>query len=230
VHGEAAARNLRERFELRPSQIVAIVPHGNYIDCYPNEIGCAEARGKLGLKSSDFVFLFFGMIRPYKGVTELVEAFRQLSASDTQLVIAGRPLNQKLEKEVRVLIGDSDRIHFNPAFIPDAEVQTFMNSSDVVVFPYRNILTSGAVVLAMSFGRACLAPELGTLTDVLDERGAILYEPGRPNALAESMILALERRDSLAEMGRHNQKKATTWRWRRIGSETAEVYRKICNR
>jgi len=58
-----------------------------------------------------------------------------------------------------------------------------MNACDVVVFPYQEILTSGAVILAMSFGRACVAPRLGCIQDVLDDKGAFIYEPSNKAGL-----------------------------------------------
>jgi glycosyltransferase involved in cell wall biosynthesis len=86
------------------------------------------------------------------------------------------------------------------------------------------VLTSGAVILAMSFGRACIAPATGCIQDVLDERGAFLYDPERPGALRDAIARALGCRDRLREMGAYNLERAREWGWDRVARETAHVY------
>jgi glycosyltransferase involved in cell wall biosynthesis len=95
----------------------------------------------------------------------------------------------------------------------------------VVVFPYRDILTSGAVILAMSFGRACIAPAIGCIVDVLDEHGAILYDPDRPDGLRQALASAMTDGQRLQEMGAYNLQRARVWSWDGIAQQTAEVYR-----
>ncbi|WP_242482112.1 glycosyltransferase, partial [Trichormus variabilis] len=65
-------------------------------------------------------------------------------------------------------IDNEPNIKFIPGFVPSEKLQIYLNACDVVVFPYRDILTSGAVMLAMSFGRACIAPRKGCIAEVLD--------------------------------------------------------------
>ena len=79
-----------------------------------------------------------------------------------------------------------------------------MNACDVVVFPYRDTLTSGAVVLAMSFARACIAPRRGCLAALLDRAGGFLYDPDRSRWPRQRLAAGHRSRDQLPEMGRHN--------------------------
>jgi glycosyltransferase involved in cell wall biosynthesis len=179
----------------------------------------------LGLTSEDLSFLFIGNIRPYKGVLELIEAFQKFSPTGARLVIAGRPVNQETGTELERRIAEDERIQLHLRFIADEEMQVFLNACDVVVFPYRKILTSGAVILAMSFGRACIAPAMGCITEVLDERGAILYDADRPDGLREALSRAVVNRDRLKEMGAHNLARAAAWSRDRVAGQTAGVYR-----
>ena len=171
-----------------------IIPHGHYIDCYPNHISKIEARKKLGIPDSQFVYLFLGAVREYKGVDKLIEAFKQLNNPATSLIIAGKARGEKLKREIHDLCGNDDNIVFLSTFIEPEDIQIYMNACDAVVFPYQKILTSGAVILAMSFGRACIAPKVGCIPDVLDENGAFLYEKANDvHQLCEAMQQAFEK-------------------------------------
>lgn len=224
VHGESATPMVAERFGV-PRSRIRVIPHGNYIGCYPDTLSREEARQRLGIDAHRRVFLFLGNIRPYKGVTELISAFRGLNAPDAALVLAGRTLNSEVQRQVEESIAGDSRIQFKPGFVGDEQVQKFMNASDVVVFPYREVLTSGAIVLAMSFGKACVAPRLGCIPDVLDERGAFLYDADQPDGLSSALRAALEAGDRVPDMGSHNRRRAEQWSWDRIAAQTLALYR-----
>ena len=224
VHGQSAKRQAMTMWGLRDEGRFAVIPHGNYRDNYPNDVSRAAAREKLALDASEVVFLFLGAIRPYKGVLELIDAFRTLAADHTALVIAGKPLNDEFTQEIETARAHSDRIRFRPGFVPDDEVQVYMNAADVVVLPYQHILSSGAALLAMSFGKPCVAPAIGCLRDVLDDSGAFLYDAESEAGLLESMRHALEARGDLPRMGRHNREAASHWTWEKAAEATKALY------
>jgi len=227
AHCQAAKEEIIKEFSIRNKDKVFVVPHGNYIEVYENKIEKATARESLGLKDSSLVFLFLGSIRPYKGVFELIDTFSQLQSDKIQLVIAGRVHfdNQEVTDKLRQKIANDQRIKFVLGFVPTEEVQLYMNACDVVIFPYRDILTSGAVLLAMSFGRACIAPRKGCIGEVLDDAGAFLYEIDDENGLTKAMNSALEKHYELSFMGQHNLQLAEQYDWKYIAKMTADVYR-----
>ncbi|HOB32769.1 MAG TPA: glycosyltransferase family 1 protein, partial [Verrucomicrobiota bacterium] len=94
------------------------------------------------------------------------------------------------------------------------------------VLPYKDVLTSGAVLLAMSFGRACIAPRLGTITDYLDDRGAFLYDANDPAGLSKALQEALEKSEQTETMGKHNLQKAEECSWNRIAQATVRLYQR----
>lgn len=224
VHSETARALVIEEFGVGDPARIVVVPHGNYIGAYGNSVSQEGARKRLELPPGGAGFLFFGNIRPYKGVEDLIGAYRQSPASSGFLLVAGRPLNGEVSREIENLCGDDSRIHFRPGMVPDEEIQCFMNACDVVVFPYRQVLTSGAVILAMSFGKACIAPHLGCIPDVLDEQGGFLYDPDDPEGLGRALEQAARESDRLAEMGAHNLGRAREWGWDRISRSTADIY------
>jgi len=224
VHCEAAEDILIEDLDL-PEDVrdrIDVIPHGHYLDNYENECTQREARDRLAIPQSATVFLYFGMIRRYKGVLDLVEAYRSVSIPDSRLLLAGNPVSETLHEELRDATEDDDHIIGFFEFIPDDEIQTYMNAADAVVLPFRDITTSGSTILAMSFGKALVVPELGCLPEILDEDGAILYDPETPGALRESLETATER--DLAAMGAHNLSEVREFDWDDIGLQTLTTY------
>jgi beta-1,4-mannosyltransferase len=224
VHGQSAKQQAIGTWRWRDRGRFAVIPHGNYMRNYPNSIDRATARERLGLKDSQIVFLFLGAVRPYKGVLELIQAFRQLATDHAVLLIAGQPLNDAFAQEIETAGADLDRVRFLPGFVPDDEIQVYMNAADAVVLPYRHLLSSGAALLAMSFGKPCVAPAMQCLTDVLDDSGAFLYDPESETGLLENMRRAVGAANTLVRMGAHNRQKASQWTWAKAAAATKALY------
>lgn len=230
AHCEAAKCEIATTLHLRNKDKIFVVPHGNYTGYYENKIDRSEARKTLDIPNSSLVFLFLGSIRPYKGVFELIEAFKQLQRDKVQLVIAGESLNDELAEQISQKTEGHDNIKFLQGFIPEDQIQVYMNACDVVVFPYKDVLTSGAVVLAMSFGKTCIGPRRGCIGEILDNSGAFLYDPDIEEGLFQAMNRAMHNSADLGRMGEYNQHLADQWSWDRIADKTLEVYRQCLSR
>ncbi len=224
LHSERIKQQFRQRFRLSTERKLYVIPHGHYIDCYPNHIQPAEARHRLTLKKDHLTFLFLGLIRPYKGLPELISSFQSLPQDSIQLAIAGKPASGDIGQQISELIKDDRNIHFWPTYIEEDQIQDYMNAADVVVFPYRRVLTSGSIILAMSFGRACIAPQQGGIEDVLDSSGAFLYDPKQAGGLAQAIQTAVMKQDLLTSMGEYNRHKVQRWDWNDIAKQTKLVY------
>ncbi len=224
AHCDAAKCEISRKFNLINDKKIYVIPHGNFISNYSDEINRDEARKVINVPQDSFVFLFFGFIRPYKGVFELIEAFQRLPGNNLYLVIVGKTLNEEISEQILKKIENYTNIKFLPGFVPDDKVQVYMNSSDIVVLPYRDVLTSGAGVLAMSFAKACAAVRIGCIGDILDDKGAFLYELNDQNGLQKAMYAASQNRDVLESMGKHNRQKVAQWSWEFVAEKTQEVY------
>jgi len=224
VHGQNARQQAIDTWRLRDPGRFVVIPHPSYIGDYPNRIDRPTARARLGVKDSQVVFLFLGAVRPYKGVLELIQAFQQLASDRAVLVIAGQPLNDEFRRKIETAGAGLDNVRFRPGFVADDQIQVYMNAADVVVLPYRHLLSSGAALLAMSFGKPCVGPAMGCLTDVLDASGAFLYDPACETGLLESMRRVVERADTLAAMGEYNRQKASQWTWASAAAATRTLY------
>jgi beta-1,4-mannosyltransferase len=209
---------------------IGVISHGNYIGMYKNVITSSEARNQLKLDPQDTVFLHFGLIRPYKGVTELISAFKKLNHPQAKLLIAGKPHDDKIAAQIIDSCKNDENIINILEFIPDENIQLYMNAADVIVFPFKDILTSGSVILAMSFGKPVIAPQAGCISDILNEKGSFLYLRIE-NGLLEAMQCALTAgKKNLLDMGLYNFELARQLGWDEIAKRTYDIYQECLNK
>lgn len=183
VHDSSTASEIFRRYGR--SERVTVIPHGHYLDAYPNAISQSDARAQLGLPVDSFVFACLGLMRPYKGLEELLPAFRAAFPADNsltaklRLVLAGRPPDAGYVSRLRTLARGDPRIILDPRFIPEDEVQVYLNAADSAVLPYRQITTSGAALLAFSFGLPVVAPAIGAFPHLVTPDRGTLYTSGQ---------------------------------------------------
>ncbi len=177
VHNEYSKNLACELYALEPTKFV-LVKHGHWIRYYPNEMSKQEARRRLGISASSRVFLFFGGIGQYKGVGKLLQAFQLLSEDqDSILLIAGRCLDKKLERLIKIRYGLARRIIVKLGYIKEDAVQVFMNAADVGVIPYEEVYTPGSLLLFMSFGRPIITTNLDVVKEYVLPDWSILVPP-----------------------------------------------------
>jgi glycosyltransferase involved in cell wall biosynthesis len=227
AHSPSAKEKLIETFGVA-AQKVSVIPHGHFIDWYPSSVQLSEARKALGIPSDRFVFGFFGQIRRYKQVPELIRTYlRQSSRDHTHLLVAGNPRNDALESELRTLADGTPDVDLHLSFVPRDEVQYYFKAADVMVFPYDSILTSGSIVLSMSMGRPVIAPRFGGIEDVVGADHGWLYDVGSTGGLADAMQRALSAAERLEAMGRDARDRARRWDWETIGVQTRALYDRL---
>lgn len=202
VHCLDSVKEIEEYFDV-PAEKVFAYRHGAYCNIYPDFVSRVDARQELGLGMDDEVILFLGQMRSYKGVDALLSSFQKIAPHRPrlQLVLAGSgPIEGVLSSVDPTLRG---RIHVFNRYIDNAEIQLFMRSADIAALPYTNILTSGSLLLALSFGLPVVAPSYGMIRAVLDgdEQGrsdsGVYYSPERSvDGLADALQQLLHRLDS----------------------------------
>jgi len=143
---------LNDASEVAPGQPVLTIPHGHYRDWFARYPQAATVDGQLG---------YVGLIRQYKGVEGLLEAFNSIRDLDggLSLRIGGKPSNLELDQTIRSLAGDDERIVLELSFLTDAELVDIVTSSELVVLPYRFMHNSGAALAALSLDRPILVPD-----------------------------------------------------------------------
>ena len=223
VHGEATRRELvQQHGYARP---IDVALHPAYIDFYRDEVSAPQARRRLGLPADARVFLYFGYIKPYKGVEDLLQAFRLLDDPRAVLLVVGRPLDSAIERAVQAMAAADPRVHTVLGYVPDDDVQLYFRSADVVVLPFRRTQTSGSLMLAMSFGRAIVAPAIATLPEYIDADSAIFFDPEDPQGLGAALRQAAAA--DTERLGASARRRAETLDWAAMARVHAEVYRQV---
>ena len=228
VHGESVVETVVEEYRLpeRAAAKVVAIQHGHYLDDYPNEVSRASARESLDVDDDETVLLYFGRIRPYKNVPELLRTFREMDDESLRLLVVGLPNGDPLAEEIRSLAAEDDRIELVLEFVDDEDVQRYMNAADAVVLPFTEILTSGSTILAMSFGRPVVVPDLGCVGELTTHdpvQSSLTYDPTDPDGLRT----ALERVTAVdtEAVGAANLARAKEFDWASVAARTAAVYR-----
>lgn len=173
-----------------------------------------EARKKLGLRGN--VALFFGHVRPFKGLDIALEAWPMLHREVT-LVVAGEAW-WKSEEEYRSLAKGLGNVRFDFRFIPDAEIAVYFAASDVVLAPYRIEAQSGVALTAFHFARPVIATRVGGLPEIIEEgSNGMLVPPEDPAALAAAIDGFFGRTDR-ETMERRAAGAARTYSWEEYGA------------
>jgi beta-1,4-mannosyltransferase len=165
---EAGRQTVAARYPELAGRPQAVVPMGLYRGSYPDTISRQAARTTMGIPEGARVIGFLGLVRPYKNVPHLIHTVRALpaGAEEVVLLVAGAPQSAALAAEIRAAAGDDPRVRLNLAHVPDAEVQSYLRASDLVVLPFRDITNSGSALLALSFDRPVLVPGIGAMGEL----------------------------------------------------------------
>ena len=201
IHCAASLPEIEKHYQI-PRGKLHVARHGAYVGAYPDFVTRDQARDELGIAADDEVMLFLGQIRPYKGMSDLLQVFRALlpERPRLRLVLAGAgtvPVSSLLD-DLAMTDMERERITVINRFLDDSELQIFFRAADFTVFPYRNILTSGSLLLALSFGVPTLITDYAMPAQLLrDGRAGIAYaQAGGISSLSKAAIEMLQRLDS----------------------------------
>jgi len=164
---DAVAEDLKSflpdaRYEVHPHPL-----YSHFGEKLPRE----EAAAALGTDPSKKTLLFFGLIREYKGLDILLEAFRGLG-EDYQLIVAGEPYGSFARyQEIIDSLEGKDRIFLFPNYIRDSEVKRYFSAADVVVLPYRSATQSGISSISYHFEVPMITTSVGGLKEMIGSRG-----------------------------------------------------------
>jgi glycosyltransferase involved in cell wall biosynthesis len=229
-HSDHVAARLEAEFHV-PISRISIIPHGPFFYDLPIH-GSEQIVQSFGLKDAYPLFLFQGIILPYKGVDLLLNAWRLVEDqnADAWLVIAGTgsaELLDQLRLQMQTLDLQRVRLHFS--FISTEELVTLYTVADVVVYPYRAVTTSGALATGLALGKALVASDIPVFRELLtDEISALLIDPQDTHQLASALLcLAVqpELREALSVNVKEMQFGDRTWQ--AIAKSTASTYEKV---
>jgi glycosyltransferase involved in cell wall biosynthesis len=221
---EEGKNSFLQHYPAQQDMPCSVIPHGHYRDSYPCAIDKDTAKKELGLITDKKILLFMGMIKPYKNCDVLIKEFSEAKLNDYILVIAGKPETPKYKDELELLAKDRSDIHMRLEFIPDDQVHLYMSAADTVILPYKSILNSGALLLALSFNKPVIAPHIGAFIELQNELGSqwiYSYDSELNAADLGSMLQQLD------QLPRPSACPLDNYDWRNLAELTVNFYEEI---
>jgi glycosyltransferase involved in cell wall biosynthesis len=222
AHSEHSAARLREEVGLDADR-VRVIPHGafDYLTRLPEEkplpAELQEAEGP--------VILSFGLLRPYKGVENLLAAFRRIEGAE--LWIVGNP---RMDVEpLRQLAAEAPgRVRIVDRFVEDAEIPAIFRRADLVVLPYLDAEHSGVLYTGLAFGKPLVLSAVGGFPEVAKTGAARLVPPGDADALATTLQELVNDDPARTELSAAAQRAAAgPYSWDEAARRTLELYREL---
>ncbi len=172
-----------------------------------------SVRREFGYEADEHVILFFGLIRPYKGLMDLIEAMKLLP-ENISLLIAGECYQEK--SAILQSINSetlSGRVKWTDEFVPDNDVAKYFLASDVVALPYRHATQSAVAQIALSFGKLLVLTDTGGLSELLVQGSTgFLAEPGSSISISKAIQSAIELSGDL-NLQQRIENKASDFSW-----------------
>ncbi|MBI5237148.1 MAG: glycosyltransferase family 4 protein [Deltaproteobacteria bacterium] len=229
VHKKANLETLVEIFGVKPEKI-RIIPHGGYEYFVDGSITKKEARKALGLDENCRIALFFGNIRPGKGIEVLIDALPMVKAKvdNFKVVIAGRPCAGITEDFLKRAIeekGVGGLVISRLGFISDKDTQLYYIASDMVALPYTEVSESGVLRYAQTCGRPVVCSDLREFQDsVINGQTGYVFKNRDAEDLARQIIHAFS--DPNLDKTGENAKKLLEghYSWKKIAALTEKLY------
>jgi glycosyltransferase involved in cell wall biosynthesis len=220
VHSEHGRARLTGELGTDPDR-VHVIPHGVFAHL-------AEDRSEIGqpqpapLQTDRPVVLCFGLMRPYKGIDVLIEAWRGID--DAELWIAGMPRMDI--SHLRAIAPPN--VRFVPRFITDSELPAYFQRADLVVLPYREIDQSGVLFTALAFGKPLLLSDVGGFPEVAATGAARTVPAGDPVVLRETLQELLGDPAALVTLASRARDAAEgKYSWDTVARQTLDLYRSL---
>jgi glycosyltransferase involved in cell wall biosynthesis len=199
--------------ELKPEAFTCVLKHPSYQQ-FGKKMNKQQARQEIGVDLDKKTLLFFGLIRDYKGLDLLLEAFSSLDDS-FQLIIAGEVYGDRKGYDTCIQQSKNKQIYFFDQFIPSEKVQVYFSASDICVLPYRTATQSGIKAMCDVFQLPVLVSQVGGLAEDIteNENGFLIHEMNR-HALATEIhsIFSENRMEHVVEnLQKQSEKNGNEW-------------------
>ncbi|GFN23665.1 glycosyltransferase family 4 protein [Thermanaeromonas sp. C210] len=226
-HTEQARKELISGFNV-PEQKIWVIPHGPLFHDRP-KIEQEEAKARLNLAGKNVV-LHFGSLRPYKGTEFLLQAWEWVAKAHPKaiLLLAGHGEPSYLE-EIRRLIARLEiqkQVRCDFRYIPDEELPVYYQAADIVVYPYRDITQSGALLTGMAFGKAIVATAVGGFKEtIISGKTGLLVSYGDVRGLANALNELIDNPVKREQLGREvSFYLKQHYSWEAIAKKTLDCY------
>jgi glycosyltransferase involved in cell wall biosynthesis len=223
VHSEHGRTRLIEELGVEERR-VHVIPHGAF-QHLASPPATPAATPVESLPETDVpMVLCFGLMRPYKGIDLLLQAWRGIEGAE--LWVVGMP-----RMDISALRANAPAgVRFIPRFVTDAELPAYFERADLVVLPYREIDQSGVLFTALAFGKPLLLSDVGGFPEVAATGAARTFPAGDAHALHNALRELLEDPDARAALAERALAGADgPYSWDEIGRRTLALYEQLLN-
>jgi glycosyltransferase involved in cell wall biosynthesis len=229
-HTSRAKNELITEFGISDKKIW-VIPHGPMFNDRVNT-SSTDARKLLSYREDQVVILCFGVIRPYKGIEFLLDALKIVIGKNknTLLVIAGNGEAAYLDK-IRKYISElnlNENVRQDFKYIPNNELPIYFQAADILVYPYKNVTQSGALLTGMAYGKPIVASSVGGLKEtLLNGKIGLLVEYGNAKDLADALTTLINSPEERTRLGNAALSELEDkYSWDVIAEKTLECYKK----
>lgn len=221
VHAQANKDELMSIFPL-DERSIRVIPHGNYLFFGGDTVSNTPP-------GEGYNLLFFGYIRPYKGLIHLIRALKSviIRVPQARLYIVGKPVEDfsSYKKEIEAL-GLTKNVVCDLTYVPFDRVRGYFQQANIVVLPYLKVYQSGVLQLAYGFSRPVVVTDTGGMAEaVVEGSSGYIVPPGDEAALAERLARLLTDHPAQLRMGAYARQMAqTVFSWDRIAGQTMAAY------
>jgi beta-1,4-mannosyltransferase len=227
VHDETTEASARAELGSSARKLRRVV-HGSYVGAYPAGRPPGEVRAALGLGPHTVVFLAFGHLRGYKDLDVLLDGFAACEAADVALVVAGLPVNGPHGQLVAARAAADERIVPLLGFVADEGVAELFGAADVAVQSRGDGGTSGALILALSFGVPAVVADTPTYLDLIGRgKAGWTFRPGDARDLGEALTEAAASPSTIEARGAAARRAADSLRWSDAARTTVDLIRGV---
>jgi glycosyltransferase involved in cell wall biosynthesis len=240
VHTNRLRTELIDDFGQLPKKIT-VIPHGINTVVRKDTLTRDDAKRSLGICEENRVLLFFGHIKPYKGLEYLIDALAILvrdGFSQIRLVVAGQAeMNTDYWDWIRNRIqiaGLEKYVLAKSAFIPEDDIEALFKAADCLVLPYRHATQSGALFIAYAYGVPVIAADVGSFhEDIKRGQTGFLFRSEDASDLSRT-IKAFYQSELYSNCEYYKSRivslAETDYSWRKIGRSTLEIYGRVIGR
>lgn len=217
IHSNASADEPKKYLKSWQYRKIKYLPHVNYIKNYPKTISNIRAEKHL---ENDFIFLFLGLVRPYKNLEILIDSFVTGDFTDSKLIIAGKPTDTSYSKFLKNRYRKYKDIIMDFNFIPRQSVQKYIQAADVLVYPYDKYssLNSGAMIMAFSCARTVIVPDIAMARDFFVKGFIYMYHYDNKNEHRKKLLKEMRK----SYMNGHDYNK-------QLGNKAYEYVKEHCS-
>jgi len=191
-----------------------------------NEINRNEKREEWGIPQNAFVILFFGLIREYKGLSLLIDAFNKIAEDrpDAFLLVTGEFYESQQSYEEQIRPDFNNRVLIKNCFLSDSEAAEVLSLSDILVLPYKSATQSGVLADAIAYNLPAIATNQPGFTDFIENgKSGIIMESQESEELAT--ILLNINQEKLDYFKKNMVEVQSKFSWKQFGEE---LFQEVC--